>query len=254
VSDSWEFYLCRVEGRPASIAFDLGLRRSAPQVDRPWLLCVQALLRSPRPDGLPDGTEAQALNALEDRLQERLLARCDAVEVGRLSTNGVRELYFYGTGDGALDDAVEEASVAAPGYRLRLRAEEDTGWERYLEFLWPGPLSWQWIKDRRLVDALTENGDTLELARAVDHWAYFEAPDDRERFIRAVVGLGFAAERLEPCARDDEEGPSLGARVTRSDPVTLAHIHGVTRQLYDLAEQHGGSYDGWECPVTRPPA
>lgn len=253
MSDSWEFYLCRVEGRPASIALDLGLRRAAPQAKRPWLLCVQALLRSPRPDGLPDGTEAQALNALEDRLQERLLARCDAVEAGRLSTNGVRELYFYGKDDAGLDDAVEEASVAAPGYRLRLRAEEEPGWERYLDFLWPGPLSWQWIKDRRLVDALTDNGDTLELARAVDHWAYFEAQDDRERFIRAVEGLGFSAERLE-AGSPEADTPALGARVTRADPVTLAHIHGVTRQLFELAEEHGGSYDGWECPVTRRPA
>lgn len=38
--------------------------------------------------------------------------------------------------------------------------------------------------------------------------------------------------------------------VRREDPVTLQEIHAVVMQVAELAEQHGGDYDGWGCSVV----
>lgn len=45
--------------------------------------------------------------------------------------------------------------------------------------------------------------------------------------------------------RLEEHGIKLG----RSDSVMVHDIHELTETLVDLAEQHGGTYDGWECQV-----
>jgi regulator of RNase E activity RraB len=31
--------------------------------------------------------------------------------------------------------------------------------------------------------------------------------------------------------------------------VTLGHIHEVVMDIIELAEEHGGAYDGWGAPV-----
>jgi hypothetical protein len=39
--------------------------------------------------------------------------------------------------------------------------------------------------------------------------------------------------------------------VSRVDTVDTHTINGITIELARLAGEHGGSYDGWECPVTK---
>jgi len=40
----------------------------------------------------------------------------------------------------------------------------------------------------------------------------------------------------------------------RVDPVEHEAIHAVVMQLVELAEDHGGEYDGWETFVLEPDA
>jgi len=60
------------------------------------------------------------------------------------------------------------------------------------------------INNRNLLKELEKAGDDGQQARCVRHWAYFASKTDRDKFQRALVGLGYQA--LE---EDPPEEPSL---------------------------------------------
>ena len=80
MSQDWDFFFRTVADttvggvRSAAIFADLALRDRPPETVRPVVVRVAVPMRSPRPDGLGDESEADALYAIEDDLF-RTLAR-----------------------------------------------------------------------------------------------------------------------------------------------------------------------------------
>ncbi len=243
----WDFYFFVVDGRPCSTMLDLSLVDGAPDAQRPWLVSVRLPLKDPRPDGLTSNAEATALGLIEDGLVRTLDAHCGAVFVGRMTWNGVRDLFFYAKRTDSLEQALTAGLSGTEPRRVMTRKQRDADWKHYLDVLYPGPLEWQWIKDRRLVESLAESGDKSDIARPIDHHARFAARAAAEAWACAVREMGFevAIERAE----GTEEAWS--AHAVRDDRSELAHVHDIVERLYGLAEEHGGTYDGWGCPVVR---
>jgi regulator of RNase E activity RraB len=100
----------------------------------------------------------------------------------------------------------------------------------------------RWMTDRRVVEVLEDRGDIHSTPRRVDHWAYFPTAEARQSFVEAALQADFDLESID----DDER---CCARVFRTDTVELEHIHAVVMILFELANQHGGDYDGWETSV-----
>lgn len=248
MAEQWDFYFTSLDGRPASISVDLGRAETGPVGEWPWLVCLRIPMRAPRPgDGLGSSEEAPALNALEDALVPALAEACGgAAQVGRLTWNGFRELFYYVRGVDRLNDAIGAAAARVPGYQVLVRTENDPGWRHYREFLYPGAEEMQWIYDRRVTDQLYQAGDHLDVPRPVDHYVYFPDDGSRTRFLGAATSRGFHGTALP---RDDKSA-RLGAHLVREDPVAIHHIHGVVTELRELAAQCGGEYDGWGCPVA----
>src|SRR5262245_35159471 len=96
MSDSWDFYFANVNDVIASLFVDLGIRDSVPDSDRPWLLWTWVYFRQPRDDGLSSSEEAPVLNEIEDALTKKVQETTEAELVGRITTAGRREFYFYG--------------------------------------------------------------------------------------------------------------------------------------------------------------
>lgn len=243
----WDFYFFVVDGRPCSTMLDLALISAAPDPERPWLLSVRMPLKEPRPDGLATNAEATVLGGIEDGLVRSLGAHCGAVFVGRMTWNGVRDLFFYAKRTETLEQALGAGLAGTEPRRVMTRKQKDAEWRHYLDVLYPGPLEWQWIKDRRLVESLTESGDKSEIARPIDHHARFAARESAEAWAEAVRQMGFdvAVERLE--GGDD----AWRAHAVRDDRSDLSTVHDIVERLYGLAEENGGTYDGWGCAVVR---
>ena len=248
----WEFYFFVVDGRPCSTMLDLSLISLAPDAERPWLLSVRLPLDDPRSDGLATNAEATRLGEIEDGLVRSLGAHCGAVFVGRMTWNGVRDLFFYAkrteTLEQALSVGLAGAGLGSAGpRRVMTRKQKDAEWRHYLDVLYPGPLEWQWIKDRRIVESLVESGDKSDIARPIDHHARFDARAKAEAWASAVREMGFdvAIERLE--GSED----AWSAHAVREDRAELAHVHDIVERLVGLAEENQGTYDGWGCPVVR---
>ncbi|MDX2092042.1 MAG: DUF695 domain-containing protein [Kofleriaceae bacterium] len=237
--DAFEFYPCLVDGAPASIYVNLKFDGAVPTAATTRYELAIAL-HTPGEFGIGEGEEVETLGAAETAVIARA-AELDVLFVGRLRHRGIWELTFYGPA-GHLA-ALEESLRAGIGdRRVQLRAEVDAGWRYYNELLLPDAERRRWMDDRRLVQILDEQGDSLRTPRRVDHHLSFPTAAARDAFTTAAVVAGFTVERIT------SEAPFI-AEVWRTDPIELDHIHDVVMTLVDAAALHGGTYDHWLAAI-----
>ncbi|MDX5420918.1 MAG: DUF695 domain-containing protein [Hymenobacteraceae bacterium] len=243
----WEFYIRNVDSKPGSIAVDLGLAEIAPVTTQPNLARISIRMITPRPDGLPPLEETLTLQSIEDELDTELRVNHKATYAGRMTSNGRRNIYFY------LDNAAPCAQTIAgvmqgySDYVYDLRVEEDKGWRRYFNFLYPEPEQLQSIKNRKVVDDLEKHGDNLNKEREVSHWVFFPSDADRAAFLSEVE-----QENFKVVYSDYDEGSGeypFRLHISRKDKVDWAGIDKVVLWLSRQATKYNGEYDGWETAV-----
>ena len=249
MSDNWDFYFANVNEMLASLFVDLGIRGSAPDPERPWLLWVWVYLNQPLENGLSSSEEAPILHQIEDCLAPAVEERAGALLVGRITTAGRREYYFYASRPDHFEETAARALESFPGYKFDSGTQEDPQWSQYLDLLYPTREDRQKIQNRHVVDSLKKQGDTLKTARPVSHWIYFKSEQDRSRFVAAAVNEGFKvidnSESADPCERP------YGVTLERVDYVNWNSVNEVTLGLFALATNVDGEYDGWETSVER---
>jgi len=251
LSDEWDFYFARVNDAVSSIFVDLGLKLDAPNEKRPWLLWIWVEMRSPRADGLSSGEEAPTLHEIEESLNAMIAPACGAQLVGRITGSNRREFYFYGEEPGELEAAVARAMQPFDGYAFESGSSYQPEWEQYLELLYPSASNLQRMMNRRVLESLEQQGDSHEIPRKVDHWLEFPSAAARAAARGTLEAIEFA---FEGEYESEEPGAALphSLVVSRVDAVDMHTISGITLELARLADEHGGSYDGWESPVTKP--
>lgn len=248
MQSDWDFYFCELDDCPASILVDLAYGDAGPVADLPYRLQLRITLQNPRPDGFPTRHESEKLAQLEDVLE----AVCEEVgdgirHVGRVTTNGVREYYFYcqtvDTSQATLAAALKDFSEYTP----RFSAASDPQWEMYYQVLYPSDREMQMILNERVLRRLEASGDMPDVEREVVHWMSFASQEDRQEFIDEVQRLGFQAK-----AETDASTMELpfGVIVKKRQPTDRITVHQTVLALYDLTDQLGGVYDGWETSVV----
>jgi hypothetical protein len=246
----WNFYALRVDDQPASIYLDLSLADDVPAENYPVMAWLRVQMREPRDDGLSSQQEFEALIVLEDRVVPLLAPDGQGVYAGRNTSSGCRDFYFYVAQGHAWHAQVEQAMRASPEYRYQSGHRPDPTWNTYHEFLYPDPRTRESMENRDVCAVLEDRGDALQQPRDIDHWAYFPSPDARDEFLRRAAAMGF--ENRTP-DRDDDGEQEWGAQVFRRDVPAYDVIDEICLPLYDLANECGGRYDGWECEaISRP--
>ena len=243
---SWGHYFTNVNGALASVALDRRLRPKVPIESRPHLLWVKVQLRSPKPNGLSDRGELEALATIEDDLRSGLKAACRAVEAGRITTAGRQELYFYGADDKGFQDAVSAVMQKFNPYRFDMGSKADPEWRQYLDALYPTGEDFQRMSNMDVLDGLLSAGDTLRPVRDVRHWIYFGTPTDRQWLAAKAKALGY---RIGPETDGPPDRP-FGLVIARDQSLTPDQIDSTVIELYRLAKQVGAEYDGWEAAVV----
>jgi hypothetical protein len=251
LSDDWDFYFARVNGAVSSIFVDLGLRSDVPLEKRPWLLWVFVDLQSPGAEGLSTQDEAPALHAIGEALDALIAPSCGAQLVGRITGAGRREFYFYAEEPGPLDEAVRNAMKNFASYQHEYGSTLEPDWDQYLNLLYPSASNLQRMFNRRVLESLEEHGDVHETPRQVDHWLEFPDEATRAACRDRLVAIEFKVEGEFLGEEPGDEMPHTLV-VSRVDSVDSHTINGITLELARVAEQHGGRYDGWESPVTKP--
>jgi len=249
MAEDWDSYFTLFENHPATVFVDLALEELAPDARRPWLARVAVALKFPREDGLSDDSETETLYAIEDALFAALAGECHARYAGRITGDGRREHFYYAQSNEHLEQAAARAMAGFPQYEFATKVEHDAGWRMYQEMLCPSDLERQTIHTRRLVEELELAGDDLRRPRDIDHWLYFTTHAAREALLAQVLPEGFRAE----CFLVDQPEAELryGLKLTRADSAELDAIDPLATDLFLRAEQAGGEYDGWGCPVVK---
>ena len=169
MTDNWDFYLCQIDGRQASIFVDLGIAEAAPVERFTSVAVVRVALRMPGPDGLSTSDEYDTLVLIEDMACPALEGSGLAIYVGRVTTNGFRDFLFYTRDPEGFGARAADATQTFPAYRFETHLREDSRWEGYFDFLYPPAEAMESIKNRRVCDALQEQGDTLTRRREIAH-------------------------------------------------------------------------------------
>lgn len=244
MSEEWDFYPLLVDDKPASIFLNLALRPQAPLSTHPTLGFVSLTMLRPRPDGLSSQEEFDDLVALEDEVIPKITAGSQILFVGRCTTGGTRDFYFYSPDASAFEIRARTAMIAFPGYTATIGAREDPAWSSYLNFLYPSPASMQRIMNRRVCDQLQKQGDSLTQPRLIDHFAYFSRAAQRAAFADFLLGERFVIGSAPDAP--DEDGKYSIAFERQAHP---AEIDDVVSMLCTKLAELDGDYDGWGCVV-----
>lgn len=247
MTDNWDFYFLQVDDKPASIFVDLGILALAPIATLPVMGYVRLYMQAPREDGLSSRDEFDVLAQIEAHLEAKLVGD-DTCYVGRCTTNGCRDFFFYMAQQADWPQRVATSLQAYADYRFEAKAREEPDWAAYLEYLYPTEIDRQTIENRRVCEALVRAGDQLDVAREIDHWAYFLDATSRDAFVADAAQLGYACRVLIDAQDDDAR---FGAQLWRVDAPTLTQIDDITLPLFHLANTHDGEYDGWESIVSQ---
>jgi len=253
-ANDWCPYMCKVNNSVASVFVDLGVKSVAPDKNRPKLLWVWVSMNSVREDGLPKDDEFEAQNTIEDILEDilepEITKKLNAIYIGRITTSGRREFYFFGPSDKNLENTVKAVMLKFPNNKYQFGSKSDPNWSQYFDVLYPLPQQYQSIQNMKVVEQLKKSGDTLEKARNVSHWAYFKDDKTRENFIRETTKLGFTPNNEYKTFKSDEKYP-YGIMIERVDRVDPNSIDDVVINIWQIARALGGDYDGWETSVEK---
>jgi hypothetical protein len=238
MSDEWDFYLCQVDSKPASIFCDLGIRDHVPLSELHDLTWLRLHMQQPRPDGLSSQEEFPRLVEIEEALEDAIAMSPSPVQyVGRNTSDGCRDFYFYSTNHQQAESSLSLAMVRFGQYEFETGSRPDPEWMVYLSFLYPSPRAWQTISNQRVLHVLKEHGDKHEIERDVSHWLYFRCAEDWKKCVDGISSKGY---RVVDTTNDASGEMAFGVTIARTHAVDFETINSVTLELFDLANEHRG--------------
>lgn len=239
MKESWDFYTCDIDDAPASIFLNMGLEESCPVASHPICATFQFDILNPTEDGFNTSEEAAKLFEIEDAIVPVVTKDGTWIFVGRTTTQGARELFFYGPSLDIWEDICEPIMDQFEEYGFSCSEQEDPQWELYQEFLLPQEWDRELMKNRKVCQQLQSQGDLLTKPRAIDHW--IDIPEDSKlKFQEFAQENGFTIV-------DSESSIHL----TKVESPDLYEISETTFTLSQQAKELGGSYDGWGCSVEK---
>lgn len=246
MSEGWDSFLCSIDDHPASVFVDLTLKDLAPDARRPHLLRVALPLTIPTFDGLSQQSEAPRLYALEDELFDTVSRNLRARYVGRVTTQGHREHFYYAATTDGLEEAAHAALLKFPEYPATVLLQEDRHWRVYLDRLYPDELDLVLIRTRELIERLASQGVDLSQARPLEHFLHFPSEESRLQFLEQIENEGFEPQELELEESGDVEMP-YGLYLVRHDRCDHLFLDGLVTDLFLRSQDCGGVYIGWQA-------
>ncbi len=253
MQEYWELYMKNLEGHPASIQFNAGISMEIDvlQHTHPMVAFVKAKLKEPNEHGLLSEHEEPEILFMEDKLEAAMIKFRIGKYVGRIISDGYVTFLYYVQFTYNWSDFIAFALNEHTSYEISNGHSEDREWNYYKNLLYPTAKEWQLIQNHKVCDNLKAQGDSLHLARAIEHKIFMpnidkNNTDKKEALIVALEAKGFKIkEEIE-----NEEGIK-GLDFYRLDKPFYHDIDAITLSLIDIAEVHDAQYDGWETSVVK---
>lgn len=254
----FDFYMAMIEELPASFVIDLAAGPEAPVATHPLLLSIRVEMAMKREDGLRDARELEALGAVEDQFVEALEKQVEAIYIGRVVHDGHTTMFFYVPEQhrAALANLPELTGAPPEPYLPKWAVADDAGWEHYIGFMAPDDYAQQTIWNRRLIRIFEEKGDVLDVAREVDHMAYFPTQAQAEAAAEQLRASGFRCDELEPPQQQEgaEEDRGWALQFHRDDAIAGERPDEFVAEIFGIIQPLDGSYDGWGATHVKTPS
>jgi uncharacterized protein (TIGR01619 family) len=246
----WTFYFSNVNDKLSSIATDLNLINIAPVNGQESVIYVSIKMPNPREDGLSSNKDADELWKIEDEIIKAFETNnLNYTFAGRLTSDGFRDLYFFGENAILMEKHVSTAMTAFPKYKFDFGHKPDKEWSGYFDFLYPLPRQMQEIQNRRVLEQLEKGGDDLTKPREVFHWIYFKTQNELDQYESFTNSLGFKTKNKGKTEQTNEY--KFVISVSRVDKVGYNEINEYTLELWEKAQELNGDYDGWETSIEK---
>jgi len=245
--EDWDAYITSYEEQRVTIKLNLDAINEAPVEGFKYLVKT-------RMEGKPTffnkkkSPDMKLLFQIEDDILDNIPNQNVHI-VGILTGQYIRDFYFYTSHKENLTKELENILLKYKAIQFKTVSEVDVNWDFYKKTLYPDEYGLRCITDRRVMEELRQNGDTLTEARETSHWIYFKDPINRKVFSDKVEQKGFAIEKIED-SHDEEEFP-YKLVICRVHKVDWGSVYNITSYLMTLAKEHEGKYDGWQTYVVK---
>ncbi|MEO7174532.1 MAG: DUF695 domain-containing protein [Saprospiraceae bacterium] len=239
----WDFYIVQQEDSLSTIAVDLGFSNVAPIKDKQDIAWISLFLINPSNDGLATADESNTLAKIEDQLALEMTQKQGAHYVGRITSDGHQDLFFYLGDPGHFEETVYQLMVSFPDYLFKFGSKEDKDWNGYFKLLYPKPKTLQRIYSRRKFDDLQQSENWYTIPKLMQYQFAFKTEVDRNRFETLIAKDGFQLEN-----QNTVEGLELPycSKIERNEQIDLTHLGDTIDWLIDQSESCHGSFQGWE--------
>jgi uncharacterized protein (TIGR01619 family) len=248
--ENWDVYMAKYKSMPGSFSLNMALKPKAPVKTLPFVLITGVSFKNCDSDGMPTKKEFINLYTISDSLKKIMDRVVTNTLAGSFTSVCQRLDYFYVSDTAGLREQLaffyrEKFPHYSPHY---INIKEDKSWAAYLDFLYPGEESYEFMQNQKLVTALQNGGDKLLKDRLVEHWLYFKTDIDRNCFITYAIKQKFAVISKE---RSSDPKTPFKLHISRSNKVDVASISKITIDLKKQAKKCNGEYDGWETIVVK---
>ena len=248
MQEYWEIYMKNLEGNPASIQFNAGISMDVEelQYNYPIVAFVKAKLKEPKENGLLSQEEEAEILFMEDKLEAAMIKFRIGKYVGRVISDGYVTFLYYVQFTYNWPDFIAFALNEHSSYEITNGHNDDREWNYYKKLLYPTAKEWQLIQNHKVCDNLKQQGDSLHLARAIEHKIFMPSLEKKEALQEALLSKGFKIK----AEIENEEGIK-GLDFYRMDKPFYHDIDAITLTLIEMAEAHDAQYDGWETSVVK---
>ena len=229
----------RVEG-DESVDIEVYLDAKEHKEYMPWILSVFI-----RYDGLDEDPEY--LNSFFEAKEALIMALEESGEtiyVGNRLVGEWSELYFYSEDSKGLESIT--AKVLKPtNYVYQANVVKDSDWEFFEYNIFPTDFELCMMQTQKIVEHMEDEGDNISIAREVEHYASFDTPTQKERFVKKALEIGF--EYKDDISSDEIEH---GVALVKTHSVTMDELESVIEPLFKLISEEHGEYELWSTTLV----
>lgn len=239
--ENWASYLKKSDDDPMSIFVNIGLSRIAPIANYSTLLCISIDYTS-KENGFPIDEDLDKLSSIHESLIEAFREKFKAIHAGSITSDGTRAFFIYFKKEVQVKKMLFKLLQGFSSHTYCF--SKDKNWDLFWGVLMPSEDQHQSIQNGRVLDDMESQGDSLQKARKVSHWAYFKSEKDQNSFEKSVESENF---KVLSKSFDKENSLPFEIVFSRVDHVNYDDIDVYTIKLYHIAKALNGNYDGWEC-------
>ena len=248
--ENWDTYLVPFAKGNGSVLVNLGLKEKAPAADLKFVVITGVKIKECTPDGFAAEKEFQTLYKISDGVAEMIEKKKRNLAAGTVTYNCERLDYFYVNDTTLLRKYLNDYyKTFYPQYSYIIRIQEDKGWDKYLNVLYPNGETLESMKNQKVLLQLTKAGDKLTKERPIYHTIQFTTEEDRRQFFAWAYEQNFKVEK-DGLRTDTSTHPFI-LKMYREDKPDLTTMNRLTLYLSKEAARFNGIYSSWETFVIK---